>query len=157
MRAFIFEGSPEEIREAVQSIIPANPERVIAAGTPEGKRSLPLREIDSEHEKRFVTQEFARRVLTRRPTLSGPVKRVLQMLQEAHPGWVTLGDLHVAAGYTPQQFAGLMGAFGRRMSHTDGYDPHAHFFDYQLNRETENWEYAMPVSVHQAMLEDSET
>ena len=62
-----------------------------------------------------------------------------------------LSDLHRVSGYKPQQFAGLMGAFGRRMSHTEGYDGAAHFFDYQWNEDQEAWEYSLPETVYQAL------
>ncbi len=154
MKLLVFEGTPEEIRKIAQSMLPTTPEHTVTVETPKERRSTSLRELNSEEGKKFVTEEFAHRVLTRRPAISTPLKAVLKALNEAYPDFVPLSDLHTATDYTPQQFAGLMGAFGRRMSHTDGYDDHAHFFDYRWSDDQENYEYALPESVHQALLAD---
>ena len=149
MKMFVFEGTQKEIREVAQSMLPMASDDTVSVKIPEERRSTSLREQSSEQPKKFVSEEFAHRVLTRRPPLSAPVKAVFKALNHAYPGWVPLTDLHVAADYTPQQFAGLMGAFGRRMSHTDDYDADAHFFDYRWNDEREAWGYALPDSVYQ--------
>lgn len=154
MKLFVFEGTQEEIREMAQSMLPMASGHTVSIETPEERRSTPLRELSSEEETKFVTEEFARRVLTRRPALSAAVKAVLKALTDAYPDGVLLRDLHIAAGYTPQQFAGLMGAFGRRMSHTDGYDEYAYFFEYRWDDDQEDWRYVLPDSVHQVLCAD---
>ena len=91
---------------------------------------------------------------SRWPRKSGRVDhglRVLKALNNAYPEWMLLSDLHSAAGYKPAQFAGLMGAFGRRMSHTDGYDRDAHFFEYRWNNDEDAWEYRLPESVREVL------
>ena len=155
MKMIVFEGSREEIREVAKSMLSmASDTHTVSIEIPKERRSTSLRERNSEQPKKFVSGEFAHRVLNRRPALSAPVKAVLKALDAAYPDWVPLTDLHVAAGYTPQQFAGLMGAFGRRMSHTDDYDEDAHFFDYRWNDGWEGWDYALPDSVHQVLRTD---
>ena len=79
------------------------------------------------------------------------MKKVLAALYEADPPWLPLPTLHRVSGYSPSQFAGLMGAFGRRMANTDGYDADAHFFAFRWNDEDDVWDYGLPVSVREAL------
>ena len=144
MKMFVFEGTPEEISAVARSMLPAT--------TSDVALSLEVQQDEarfqsSERPTKFVTVEFARRVLGRRPVLSKPLKRVLRALNDAYPGWMLLSELHSAANYTPAQFAGLMGAFGRRMAHTEGYDKDAHFFEIRWNDDEDAWEYRLPVTV----------
>jgi hypothetical protein len=44
-----------------------------------------------------------------------------------------------------------MGAFGRRMSHTDNYEQGAYFFDFRWNHETDAWDYRLPETVREAL------
>lgn len=148
MKMFVFEGTPEEISAVARSMLPATTSDVaLSLEVQDGVRSQ-----SADQPTKFVTEEFARRVLGRRPVLSKPFKRVLMALNEAYPGWMLLSKLHSAADYTPAQFAGLMGAFGRRMSHTDGYDKDAHFFAFRWNEEHDAWEYRLPDSVRAVQL-----
>lgn len=150
MKMFVFEGTPEEISAVARSILPATTGDVgVSLEVQDGARAQ-----SSDQPTRFVTVEFARRVLGRRPVLSKPLKRVLKALNEAYPEWILLSGLHSAARYTPAQFAGLMGAFGRRMSHTDGYDKDAHFFDFRWNDDEEAWEYRLPETVREVLNPD---
>ena len=147
MKMYVFEGTPEEISTVARSMLPATT----------GDVALSLEVQDGAHTQSsdqpttFVTEEFACRVLGRRPALSKPLKRVLRALNEVYPEWMLLSDLHSAARYTPAQFAGLMGAFGRRMSHTDGYNRDAHFFDIRWNDEKDTSEYRLPDAVREAL------
>ena len=147
MKMFVFEGTAEEISMVARSMLPATIGDVsLSLEVQDGTRTQ-----SSDQPTKFVTVEFARRVLGRRPVLSKPLKRVLKTLNEAHPEWTLVNDLHSAARYTPAQFAGLMGAFGRRMSHTEGYDKDAHFFDFRWNDENDAWEYRLPDAVREVL------
>ena len=99
--------------------------------------------------KKFVTEEFARRVLSRR-RLSRAQTIVLDALSEAYPQSVPIADLQAATDYTPAQFAGVMGAFGRRMAATDGYDEEAYFFDTEWDEEVGAYKFRLPESAHLA-------
>ena len=145
---FVFEGTPEEISAVARSMLPATTGDVALSLEVQQDEA---RSQSSERPTKFATVEFARRVLGRRPVLSKPFKRVLKALNEAYPEWTLLSDLHSAAHYTPAQFAGLMGAFGRRMSHTDGYDKDAHFFEFRWNDDEDAWEYRLPVTVREVL------
>ena len=97
--------------------------------------SAPEQTDEAEDKTIVVTAAFARHVLTRLP-LSRAMKKVLRALLDAHPDWLPPPALHRAAGYSkPAQFRGLMGAFGKRMANTEGYDPEAHFFEYRWNED----------------------
>ena len=76
---------------------------------------------------------------------------MLRALYSAHPGMVLATTLAQQVGYTRSQFAGLMGAFGRRVSHTEGYDGDAWFFEQQWNRGAGCCEYGLPETVREAM------
>lgn len=143
MKMFVFEGTPEEISAVARSILPvATGDLALSVELQDETRAQ-----SAERPTRFVTVDFARRVLNRRPVLSKALKRVLKALNDAHPDWLLLTELHSAAEYTPAQYAGLMGAFGRRMSHTEGYDKDVHFFEFRWNDEEDAWEYRLPVAV----------
>ncbi|MES0042268.1 hypothetical protein [Mesorhizobium sp. M0091] len=146
MKMYMFEGTPEEISHVIQTMQPD--QQVIAIpvkNTPE--QPVPLAAGDGS---KFVTFEFARRVLTRIP-LSAGVLAVLKKIYEAHPDWASSADLYAASNYTNRQFSGLMGAFGRRMANTPGYDDQANFFEYQWDHTAEAWQWRLPDSVREAL------
>ena len=105
----------------------------------------------SEEASRFVTIRFARLALTRIP-LSKAMKRVLRALHEAEEKWLPQAMLQDVAGYSrPKQLAGLMGAFGKRLANTEGFDPGAWFFEYDWDEEEEIWNYRLPETVRKAL------
>ena len=104
----------------------------------------------STAELRFVTTRFARRALTRLK-LSKPMRNLLRALCEAHPNWLSQAEMCDASGYHGSQYSGLMGAFGRRLANTDGYDSEAHFFEYQWDEDNEAWVYRLPDSVREVL------
>ena len=62
-----------------------------------------------------------------------------------------LSTLHGIADYEPAQFAGLMGAFGRRVANTEGYDSDLLFFESRWNDNEETWDYRVPDTVREAL------
>ena len=76
---------------------------------------------------------------------------MIEALVAAHPKYVTTADLHEATDCTPAQFAGVMGAFGRRMVNTSGYDDTASFFDWRWNEPDGTYECRLPDSVLEAV------
>ncbi len=148
---FQFVGSPEELAEMFA---------ILSRSVPNSQKVDPLKpnanakvEVRSNEEPSdFVTSEFAKDVLTRLP-LSKPMKSVIAKLTEANPAWVKTAELLKVSGYTTPQFAGLMGAFGRRMANTKNFEATAHFFDYRFDEGTGTWEYRLPPSVIDAVKE----
>jgi hypothetical protein len=97
---------------------------------------------------KFVKVEVARRVISRRP-LSKEQKIVLVGLYKAHPDKLSTSALQEATGYSARQLAGLMGAFGRRLTHTPGYEDGDNMFDWVWA--DDGWHYGLPSSVRTAM------
>ena len=149
MKATILEGTAEEIIEVINTIERAS-EAVVTKS-----RGDPL-DPDSPSQPVggttvFVTTEFARRALARL-RLSRSMRAMLKALYDANSGYVTTTSLLGVVGYgSGHQFAGLMGAFGRRLANTPGYDAQAWFFDSQWNDDEGAWEYRLPDTVREAL------
>lgn len=149
MKMYVFEGTPEEISEVVRTMQPMTP-AFVEAGKASG-RPTPISASRSEDgPEKFVTVDFARKTLTRRE-ISDPVKALFRTLYEAGEEFVPSADLYKATDYSVSQFSGLMGAFGRRMANTDGYDEEAHFFDFRWDQEAGAWQYRLPGTVREAL------
>ena len=103
-----------------------------------------------EPESRFVTTRHARRVFKRLP-IATPMMNVLRALYEAYPDWLSQTTLRDAAGYEPPQYAGMMGAFGRRRAKTEGYDSETEFFEWKWDEEEETWYCRLPDTVREAL------
>jgi hypothetical protein len=142
----MFEGSAQEVIEAMTAMQAAssNDSPLTLAGA-----VAPTVAEDGE-DKEFVSTEVARRLLSRRP-LSREQMVVLKMLHSAYPGWIPAAKLQAAISYTPAQFAGLMGAFGRRFSHTEGYIKNTWLFDAEWDYDMGAYNYRMPETVKAAM------
>ncbi|KRB18265.1 hypothetical protein ASD99_31030 [Mesorhizobium sp. Root695] len=147
MKMFMFEGTPEEISQVVQKMQPG--EQVMAIPVTNAPKQ-PLPPGAAGDGSKFVTVDFARRVLTRIPLSTGMLA-VLKKLYEAHPDWASSAELYEASNYSMKQFSGLMGAFGRRMAGTSAYDDEADFFDYQWDHTASAWQWRLPDSVREAL------
>lgn len=154
MRMTVYEGTAEEIARIVRAIQPGAANIVSAGLSEEPSTSMMDDSIDapadSEGSRKCVTAEFARRMLTRCP-LSDKQKIVLKTLKEAHPEWVSRDELCAENGWTPHQLAGLMGTFGKRTAHTEGYVGGAWVFDTKWNDETGAWDYRLPETTLEAL------
>jgi hypothetical protein len=167
MKVTIIEGTPDEIAKALPHLSTVNPvttttmqpgaenEAVAMADHEAGHRKetdSPAETKASVDEVEYVTTELARSVLTRR-ALSKEQVLVLETLYKAHPRTVLATELMKTVGYTRAQFSGLMGAFGRRISHTNGYEAQdgASFFDQEWDNNTGCNRYGLPDSVLEAM------
>ena len=144
------EGTATEISDVLRSL-PGGATVYTAAVelTNEGVRATTSSET-TEPESRFVTTRFARRVLKRLP-LSTPMKNVLRALYKAHPNRLSQATLQDVAGYEPSQYAGMMGAFGRRIANTEGYDSETEFFDWKQDEEEKTWYCRLPDTVREAL------
>ena len=133
------EGTPEEILTIVKGMgEKASPDPVENEESP----AVVAEEVEEE-EKTFVTVEVARRVMNRRP-LSKEQKLVFKTLADAHPEWVPAATLQQVTGYARANFAGLMGAFGRRFTHTEGFVANSWLFDQEWDYETGAFKYRLP-------------
>ena len=145
------EGTSEEVSNVLRAL-----PGTVTLGTAAVELSNDVAELESGgqetagHESNYVSLPFARHVLTRLGLLRR-MRAVLAALHEAHPGWVILPKLHEITEYTPAQFAGLLGAFGRRIANTEGYDESLSFIQRRWNDEEGTWEYRIPKSVCDAL------
>ena len=115
------EGTTAEISDVLQALPGAATVHTAAVELTDAGIQATTSSETPEPESRYVTTRFARRALGRLK-LSTPMKNVLRALYEAHPDWLSIATLRDVAEYDPAQFSGLMGAFGRRLANTNGYD-----------------------------------
>jgi hypothetical protein len=148
MKLYIFEGTPQEISEVIPDFNAKSP-----AVFPSAAASTLTTQVtdDSEPlEPEYVSLQVAREVLKRRK-LSKEQLLVLKEIYKAFPNPVTGVDLQARIGYDRPQFSGLMGAFGRRYSHTDGFIPNTWFFEQKWDDEAKSHRYGLPETVREAM------
>ena len=93
----------------------------------------------------FVSTDVGFRALTR-IKLGNEAKSVLKILHDAGEKWTSAKALQKAVGYSPASFAGLMGAFGRRVANTPGYVRDSSFFEYEWNADQSCHLYRLPTS-----------
>ena len=145
------EGTPEEVSEVLR-VLPGTAMLHTAAVELTDKVDSSANDSESaKSDSSVVTTRFARRVLTRLG-LSPPMRKLLTALYEAHPDWLSLRTLHGITDYRPSQFAGQMGAFGRRMVNTEGYDSGLTFFQSRWNEDEDTWDYRLPDTVCEALV-----
>ncbi|MFM7379344.1 MAG: hypothetical protein ACKO1O_14645 [Erythrobacter sp.] len=115
----ILEGEPHELA-AFQSL---RNEGASVTGSPS---TPPL----VENRSGVMTEEVAYLALTRLQ-LAPKIQGVMKALYEADDKWVSARELQRLIDYTPSQFAGLMGAFGRRLTNTPGFVEGTSFFEWR--------------------------
>jgi hypothetical protein len=139
MRFYMFEGTPEELSE----VLPKIDVRL-------GKSEVLIPGEKAKSDKRWVTTEEARVILTRRP-LSVPIVKMLQSLYSAAGKQVTSDELKKVTGLDAHEFRGMLGAFGRRVGHTA--PANAQFFDQKWNHEAAQYVWSLPENVRQVVRE----
>ncbi len=154
MRAIVFDGTPAEVSEALQRLNiqaakpisdSAGPVTATEAPTPGG-----IDDDQGDGADSPVSLAMARLILSRRK-LTKEQRLVVSAIYKAHPGTLLATELQALIGYTPAQFAGLMGAFGRRISHTEGYIDGTWFFDQEWDYEEGCNRYSFPEPVREAV------
>ena len=100
-------------------------------------RPTETRQIGRADQSRYKRPTFATNTRTRDSQL---------------PQHVPLPTLHGITGYRPSQFAGQMGAFGRRVANTEGYDSGLTFFKSRWNEDEDTWDYRLPDTVCEALV-----
>ena len=144
------EGTAAEISDVLRALPGTASVHIAAVELTDAGVQATTSSETTEPESRFVTTRFARRVLKRLP-LSKPMKNVLRELCKAHPDWLSQAALRDTAGYEPSQYAGMMGAFGRRIANTEGYDSETRFFEWEWDDEEKTWYYRLPDTVREAL------
>lgn len=148
MRMFVFEGSVDEIKALQKELMRSGGAETFAI-----EPSLPAAdpsEADLTPGRGFVSTDVALRFLTRRP-LSKEQRAVIKAVYDSHPDGILATALQKLIGYSTSKFAGLMGAFGRRLVNTQGYIDYTWLFDNRWESEHSCNRYRFPGSVRRAV------
>ena len=145
----VIEGTAAEIAEfeALQrfhapSVAPKGSEPLQGAS----QASLPSQSEDW----RYASADVAFRCLTR-IKLSEQQKATIRLVYEGGDNWVHASDIQRTIGYGTSQFAGMMGAFGKRFVNTRGYVLDSAFFDQEWDEDTSCYRYRLPPTVRSAV------
>jgi hypothetical protein len=124
-------------------------------GSETGARA-PSEVVPPNPNQKFVTLDEAKRILTRRP-LSAPMRDMIQQLFQAGERRTASKQIREAIGFGDadpsggDKFRGLLGAFGRRVTHD--VEKGTAFFDQQWNVAANEYDWLLPASVRQAIEE----
>lgn len=140
MKAVVFDGTPQEVAEALKAL------GVAAPMSGAGSQFAPVAINDSEAEKADVDDDendgtqplplpVAKRVLNRLPTISKNMKKALVALHKVGDEGLLGSELCELLDFEQSQFRGMMGAFGRRVINTEGWYDGAGFFEYDWDAE----------------------
>lgn len=91
----------------------------------------------------YLNEDTAFRALKRRP-LSPEQKIFLSKLALEYPNWTLASDLQQITNYSKAQFSGLLGAFGKRVASTEGFESGTWFYDGKWNYESDCYQYRLP-------------
>lgn len=147
MRMIVYEGSPAEIAE-LQRL--SAMENVPAPLEGAGATDAGVAGNETAGGKPVVSTEIAYRALTRIPLSEGQ-RAVVVAIYRAHPNWIWADQLQEITGYSTSQFAGLMGAFGRRLTNTPGYVDYTWILDQEWDPAKGCVRYRFPEAVRRAI------
>jgi hypothetical protein len=142
----VFEGTLEEIKALQREMMSSGGQALAVALTPHPENLQP----GLTPGRQFASADLAFRVLTRRP-LSLEQRAVIAAIYNSHPDGILATELQAKIGYSTSQFAGLMGALGRRLVNTQGYVDYTWFVDNQWEAEHGCNRYRFPESVREAI------
>lgn len=148
MELYILRGTPAEVLEVQKGLEFAPPSA--SPATPALPQQASHSSSVTPARDKWCSAEVAHRMLTR-IGLSPEQITVLQRLYRAGDSWTSATDLQTATGYSTGQFAGLMGAFGRRFTHTPGYVEGTWFFDQEWDHGLACNRYRLPPTVREAL------
>jgi hypothetical protein len=148
MRMLVFEGTVQEIKELQREFMRAGAQTLavdLAEQAQSGGEILGL-----TPGRQFVNSDVALRFLTRRP-LSKEQRAVIVSIYNSGSNGILATDIQREISYSPSRFAGLMGAFGRRLVNTEGYMDYTWAFDNRWETERQCNRYRFPRSVREAV------
>lgn len=125
MKAVILEGSPQEVGQALKEMGISSGEAVVTSKEIEAP---PEKIAEEEEEWMPMPTDVGRAFLTRIPLAPLQKKTILKIYRAGDKG-IMGNELAETLKYSSAQFRGMMGAFGRRMVHTDGFVEGMYFFD----------------------------
>lgn len=157
MRAVVFDGDPSEVAEALRAlgISPS-----ITSVQPEAPPMFPAKleegggnagEDEEEGGCRPVDSVgFATKVLTRRGRAPNQNNLLVEVYNAGETG-ILGSELLKKLRLTQSQFRGVMGAWGRRVAHTPGYDGESSFFAWEWDYDAGSYRYRLPLAVREAV------
>lgn len=149
LRMAVVEGSPDQLAEFAK-LMGFSGGGTLTAAAPTSEPAPVADALIGADGRPVVTKDFAKLVLSRRP-LAPEQRAFFKLLAEAYPKQILATDVQAAVNYTPQQFAGLMGAFGRRTTYTNGYNPNAWFVLTDWDHSVGCYRYSIPHTVKEAL------
>jgi hypothetical protein len=140
MKAIIFDGTPQEVTEALKAMGVAAPmSAAVAQVAPVAIKDGEAKRDDGGDDDQDGTQPLpllvAKRVLNRLPTISKNMKKALVALHKIGDEGLLGSELCELLDFEQSQFRGMMGAFGRRVVNTEGWYDGAGFFHYDWDAE----------------------
>lgn len=147
----VIEGTPSEIAE-FEKIISSNLMMVPSSISDMVEKVTDKVEANqvADDDWQFTSTDVAFRCLTRLK-LSKPLRATIKLIYGGGNRWVSAASLQKAVGYSPAQFGGMMGAFGRRLINTPGYVVNSSFFDWEWDEKASCYKYRLPPSVRLAV------
>lgn len=136
MKVVVFDGTPQEVAEALKAMGVATP--MSAAGAqiaPVAINDSGAVEADDDGGTQPLPLPVAKRVLNRLPTISKNMKKALVSLHKVGDEGLLGSELCELLDFEQSQFRGMMGAFGRRVANTEGWYDGAGFFEYDWDAE----------------------
>lgn len=140
MKAIYFEGTSEEVMSALKDLTRTD--------TQVRKSAALLEELAEDHTQNegadYVSYDIAKTILERKP-LNASHRTLLRVLAKAYPDYVSSPKLMKKLDLSSAQFRGFMGAFGRRISYTDGWEEggEGEFFDQHWDDEAACVQYRL--------------
>ncbi|MBB3938097.1 hypothetical protein [Aureimonas phyllosphaerae] len=153
MKAIILDGTPEEIRAALPGYLDAASTIVLPNAVPSPTKAATktaTNEDEDDFDVSYIEKQTARRYLNRR-ILHDTQRTILTTLAKASPEMVTAPELQEKLGISTSQFAGMMGAMGRRLTNTPGWVEGDCLFIQEWDTEKGYYCYGLPDSVIEAM------
>lgn len=144
----VIEGTPSEIAE-FEAFQRFHGPPVIQQNSFREEDSIQAVTVMSAGDWEFASTDVAFRCLTRRK-LSKQLKAAMRMIYAASD-WVSASDIQNHVGYNTAQFAGMMGAFGRRYVNTRGYVLNSSFFEQEWDEDLSCYIYRLPPTVRAAV------
>jgi hypothetical protein len=139
MKAVVFDGTPQEVAEALKAMgmvapMSATVAQTAPAASDEGEAERGGDEED-EDDAQPLPLLVAKRVLNRLPTISKNMKKALVAIYKAGDDGLLGSELCELLDFEQSQFRGMLGAFGRRVQNTEGWYDGAGFFEYDWDAE----------------------
>jgi hypothetical protein len=160
MRALFFEGDPSEVAQAITLL------GLSTAGVQSQHNASSSSSEASEEDGEGAggsnedggpsvvdSVAFARKVLKRR-ALAPNQKNLLAEIYNAGDAGILGSELVGKMGLSQSQFRGTMGAWGRRVSNTPGYDGESSFFAWEWDYDAKSYRYWLPAAVREAVQRD---